>query len=262
MSNKPSHNYPGAVCDVQNAALKIQSALKSDLYGPNVLVGMTPTFQADFDALITSLVNAVESQWNAKGNVHTGTEDQKKAKAETIRHTGAARDVAKLTFPTNPAVLHDEFAVGHRAPYGITAIISRAQQVHAACVKYAEPMAINGWSAAKTTKLAELIATLGTANISRSDAASLQKGNTGGVMNLANAVYKQIRAIQIAADLAYPETQASSDSSILDCRGKYLLGIYPPRVSADEDVPAESPAAGAGGGTTGASPSEAPGTVS
>ena len=249
--------FSGPVDGVVLAGVKIQSAMKSDEYGPAVLARMAPTQQDDFDTLVTALVKAVSDQSTAKGNVHTLTEDQQKALTEIKLSLATARDVAKSTFPTNKPMLHDEFTVNQNTPHTIGAIIGRGRKVHTACVTHAEPMAANGWQVSDTTELAGLITTLESANVGRSDAGGTQKGSTAGVVNLANAMHTWIRRVQIAANRAYPAEKATSDNNIVKSRSKYLLGVYPASQSSPVSAPADPPAPAAGGNATAASTSPA-----
>jgi hypothetical protein len=242
------------------ASEAILGALQSDQHGPIVAARLPETFQTDFASAVTALVKAAEKQTGAKGSVHTLTKEQNDGLADCQRYTGKLREIARKTFTGQNALLHDAFTVGEHTPRGLASILARAVKLQASAVKHAEVLATHGWPTADTAKLAELIATLKTANDDRLGAGAAQHGATVDQINLANAVYAQCRLVQIAADMAYPAKDADSDSAIAEARSKYLLGAFPPRRSATPPADGPTPILppSGSGSTTGAPAPTAP----
>src|SRR5690242_9912079 len=139
-----SRNYSYPIDDVKQASEIILGSLKSDLYGPQILARMASTFATDYETAVTGLVKAFSDQARALGDVHLGTVDLDAALADCALYTGTARNVAKSVFGDQKPLLHDEFAVGQRAPQGLANIIVRAETVHGGCVKFAEEMESGG----------------------------------------------------------------------------------------------------------------------
>ena len=243
MQNEQVRRTYGCPTDqVKYASEIILGVLKSDRYGALVSERMVPTFQTDYEAAVTALVNAINEQARAKGDVHLGTAGKDDARADCHQYLGTVRDVAKVTFRGQGALLHDEFCVGHRTPLGLANIIGRAEKVHGACVKYAEQLAADGWPATDTANFATVLSQLKAAAATRVAAGAVKFGATGAQINLANSVYRMTRLVQIAADFVYPEAKAESDPASVGARAQFLIVVFPPRESATEDAPTETPA--------------------
>jgi len=220
-----SFNFPVSVL-VRDAQLLL-GALREEI-GEPVLKRLPAGFDAGLEAQIKLVGAGSNEQKGAAGNTGGLTKAQNAALAEVRRLTGGARETAKLAFAADPVRLRQEFLVGSSEPSGLASTLAQARTLQAAAVKYATALAEKGWTGDDTTVLAATIAQLEGADATQEASKGDHKAATAAKNKSADVLYDQAKAVQNAADLAYPKAKASTDATVVEARSLFLLDSFPP----------------------------------
>ena len=214
------------------AAQRLLGALNDTTIGPPVAATLPVTFVADFTTQIDLVEKHGTDQSGAFGTLHNLTRSQAEARAELFRLASLARRSATLAFSGQDPLLRSEFQVGIHDPRDLSSVLERARLLLAACEKYPDELATNGWPASNTTALSAAVDALASADQSQKTAADTKVGITAQRTTSANTLYKQCLLAQNAARMAYTGAPVDSDPAALEARARYLLGEFPRRVSA------------------------------
>ena len=187
------------------------------------------TFAPGFATQIARVEKGGTDQSTAIGGIGEMTQEQAAAFTELERLMAGARRSASLAFPQNDARLRGEFQVGVHEPQDLASELERAGKIRAACATHADALAAHGWIAEDTTLLADTIALLTGGDDTQEAAKDKKQGLTAARNLAANALYKSCITVQNAARLAFPNTRADKDETVVEARSRHLLDEFPPR---------------------------------
>jgi hypothetical protein len=241
------------VASLNSYVRRFQAALNDEIVGDSVKEQLATTFETDFDAQAEVVAKIGTDQADAKGAVNVLTRDRDGTLEDVMLLCGTARDTAKAAFRGQDPLLHSEFFVGRHEPKDLDSIINRAEIIAASCVKYAEQLAAEGWSASNTKLLTDSLAALKAAEDNQQLASDDKEGLTSSQIAQANRLYRMCRAIQRVARVVYSRKKARTDPSVYAARAKFMLGEFPPRRPV-----APPPADSTGSGTPPAGSGSAP----
>ena len=170
-------------------AQRLLTALQDAMIAAPVIVHLSPTFVADFEAQVALVAQQGTDQSGAIGTVNALTH----AKGETAlayRQIAAyARQCAVFAFPGQEPLLRSEFLVGIHEPADLHSVLDRAHTLLAAVQEHSSDLAPHGWSAASTTALTAATDALVAAGDDASAAADTKLGATAQLNGGANVLY-------------------------------------------------------------------------
>jgi hypothetical protein len=213
-------------------AQRLLGALNDGTLAPPMVDHLSATFVTDFTnqlALVTKLNN---NQSTATGLVNALTFSQSAAWRDFYLLASAARRAARLAFPGQDSLLHSEFQVGTGSPRALADAVDRGGKLVTACQTHATDLSSHGWLPAATDKLQAALDALAGGGDTHASAKDGKVGMTAQCANAANKLYRQCVAVQNAARVVYPKSNATLDSITVEARGRFLLGVFPPRTSA------------------------------
>lgn len=238
MANKLEFHFPVATLlkegDIILAA--------GELYAPQLTDRLDPTFLTDTRALWEKVGKEASDHKISIGEVGSLTVEQKEDLKVVNELVLAAKKTAKKAFKGEKVKLHEEFQVGVNKPKTMAADLGRANIVLAALNKAENIPALKaeGWIAADTAKLETAIKSV----LGVDGKQELGKGDEADALSVrnedANALYRKLLALQNAANLQFPESDATNDGTRL----KFRLGIFPPsgsHVSGTSPQPPQPP---------------------
>jgi hypothetical protein len=175
--------------------------------------------------LLTTVRNLEAVQKNTRGVVGNLTNEQNE-KLDTLQEVlSQARKSAKQAFRGAQVKLHEQFRVGVDTRRDLGSIIEEARLVHAACAQSenAEALSTKGWLQSDTERLATAIDELDKTDDVQETAKGSKVDATSELTRNANDLYKNLLAIQNAANIQWP----ASESTNAGIRAEFRLGIFP-----------------------------------
>jgi hypothetical protein len=210
---------------------KLQAAVADPDYATALQARLGATIAAATATLLADVRTELQNQSGQTGDAGTLTQAQKDAFEEVERLAAGARRSARLAFRGQGVLLRSEFQVGIETPKSLAAELERAGLTHTACVKYAAPLAEQGWIASDTTDLATAIGACGGLDTDQGEAFADRAEFTAELTRTANALYDGLLKIQNAARLQYPSTKPNTAAA----RARFLLNTFPPRDRSEPD---------------------------
>jgi hypothetical protein len=180
-------------------------------------------------SLIANVRSMEVAQKNARSTVGKLTTEQND-KLESLQELlGHVRSSAKQAFRGEHVKLREQFRIGGEKRHDLGFIIEEARLVHAACAHEENVAALStkGWVQSDTERLADAITQLDTTDDVQETAKGSRVDATGEVTRNANELYDNLLAIQNAANIQWPASEASSAG----IRGEFRLGTFPGHVA-------------------------------
>lgn len=229
---------------LHRAARRLLGALQDGVIGPPVAARLSATIIADFSAQIELVAKHDTDQSGAFGTLNVLTRSQDVALADLVRLASLVRRSASLAFPGRHSLLRSEFQVGVHVPEDLSSVLRRARRLLAACGKYPDELASQGWNAADTAALSAAIDALSGADQNQEIAADVKRGVTAQRTVAAGALYRQCLLVQNAARIAYSSANVADDPTLVAVRARFLLDEFPTRFAAAARSASASEAAG------------------
>lgn len=180
-----------------------------------------------------------------KGGVGTLTKDQNALLKQLNKWISRARQTAGLAFKGQDVKLREEFQVGVNEPNDLASVLQRARTIVVA-IKQAEnapAMKAKGWLDTDTTAFDGLVTSLAATDSTQETGKGGAKDATSTRNHNANLLYDNLRTIQNAADLQWPDDVPANAG----LRDEFRLRTFPPRSgNSAKPPPPAPPASGVG----------------
>ena len=251
-SNKSTIHFPLPVL-VGEGKLILDAATAHPELAPRFKTG----FLTGAIALLATVKQQVTSQKQNRGNVGNLTQAQLD-EIHNFRHlVHLAKETAKLAFKGQDVMLSQEFFVGVNQPSDLQSQLARGRTVLASLqlAANADAIAGQGWTAAETTALTNIITSIEGDKTLLENAKGASVGSTSVRNASAETLYANLQTVQHAANIQWPET----DPANAEVRADFRLGKFPPKHSAaDAPVPPPAPVTTA---TSATAPTPSPATT-
>ncbi len=232
MSVQLSFSFPVSL--LLSEARLVVAAAKDPAHRPGItprLMARVPDFIEETELLISTVENSGilggdPAKTSAVGGGLTGDVDALVHRLNDLLR--GAKNSARLAFVNDPGKQRNEFQVGINKPNNLAAVLARAKIVAKSCAEEhnAGALAFEGWLAADTDELAEIIGKLERMD-SVQEAGQTARVRTTGDQNAdANILLGDVRTLQNAAALAFPLTGGNPANQKV--REKFRIGIFPP----------------------------------
>ena len=207
---------------------------------PELAPRFKPGFLTNATALLATVKQQVTGQKQKRGNVGVLSQAQLDEIHEFQHLVHAAKETAKLAFKGQDVLLSQEFYVGVNTPNDLQSQLARGRTVLASLQLPANADAIagQGWTAAETTALTNIITSIESDKTLLENAKGASVGSTGERNASADNLYAALKTVQNAANIQWPE----SDPANAQVRAEFRFATFPPKHSvADEPVPPVPP---------------------
>jgi hypothetical protein len=208
---------------------------------PEITTRLTDAYITAADTLCQKVSADVADQKNAKGELGNLTAAQKQNLNTLHQCMAQAAKTAKLAFPGQTVMLHQEFQVGVHDKNDLGSFLGRVDIVLGS-VNNATNLAalkLKGWTDAETTAFQTARDGFGPAEQYREKSKGGAKDKTAQKNADAATLYENILTIQNAADLEWPAT----DPANAGVRDEFLLNVFPPDHGGNATPPPAPPTA-------------------
>ena len=162
-----------------------------------------------------------------KADVSELTQKQNDAIVDLLELFGNLKTAAKEAFKGQDVKLRDEFQVTINSPNDLASILNRARKAGDASKKAENTGPLKdkgGWIADDSTKLDASIKAVGDIDKDQQSSQVIQIAGTDARNTAANTLNDNLRTIQSAANLEWPEKDPNNRAS----RESFRIGIFPP----------------------------------
>ena len=191
-------------------------------------------------ALLATVKQQVTGQKQQRGNVGILSQAQLDEIHNFQHLVHMAKETAKLAFKGQAVQLSQEFFVGVNTPNDLQSQLARGRTVLASIklAANADAIAGQGWTAAETTALDNIITSIEGDKTLLENAKGASVGSTSVRNVSAEQLYAALQTVQHAANIQWPE----SDPANAEVRADFRFGKFPPKHSAaDAPVPPVPP---------------------
>ncbi|MDQ3197920.1 MAG: hypothetical protein M3Q46_01820 [Verrucomicrobiota bacterium] len=153
---------------------------------------------------------------------------------------GGLKSAAKKAFRGDDVKLREQFKVGINTPKDLGSILARAKAARdsGALAENVGPLKDKGgWVALDATALDAAIDAVEQFDMQQHGGVTVEVADTDSRNTSANLLYDNLRTIQGAADIEWPEREASNRSQ----REKFRVGFFPPPRPKSSSQPPTTP---------------------
>lgn len=188
---------------------------------------LNATLLADARALWTALGGKGGSAGADIASTHEMTLQEQAAYLDMLDLFGALKSAAKRAFRDDDVKLREQFKVGINAPKDLGSVLARAKAARdsAQLAGNVAPLKDKGgWVATDAAALDAAISSVEHFDMQQHGSATVGIADTDSRNTAANTLHDNLRTIQGAADLEWPEREPANRAQ----REKFRIGFFPP----------------------------------